>query len=56
MGKDIIKIMSVEKDKMSQESQVLKDRMAIQEAVDNEKGYHKKMAKMRQMIKECPTT
>ncbi len=56
LGKDIIKVMHKEKDKLTYESQVLKDRMNIQEAVDAEKGYHKKMAKMRQLLKECPTS
>ena len=43
MGKDIEHAMAIEKEKLSHESQVLKDRMEIQEQVDATKGYNKKM-------------
>ena len=47
MGKDIDRLMMIEKEKLSHESQVLKDRIDIQESVSAEKGYNKKMIKLK---------
>jgi len=56
LGKDLVMMMQKEKERTAFESQVLKDRIEIQERVHAEKGYHKKMARLRQMLKECPTS
>ena len=56
MGKDIEHAMAIEKEKLSHESQVLKDRMEIQEQVDATKGYNKKMIVLKQLLRSCQTT
>ena len=43
------------KSKIFSESQVLKDRVEIQERVEEEKNYSRKMSTLRRMLKECPT-
>ena len=47
--------MAIEKEKLSHESQVLRDRMDIQEQVDATKGYNKKMMLLKQLLRSCPT-
>ena len=56
LGRDLEKVMSVAQKNINKESQSLRDRIDIQEAVAQENGYNRKMKKLRQMVKECPTT
>ena len=55
VGKDIESIMAREKDKLNQDTQILRDRIDIQDAVDNEKSFFKKMQTLKQALRECPT-
>ena len=53
--KELANVFAETKSKITSESQILKDRVEIQERVEEEKNYTRKMSTLKKMLKECPT-
>ena len=56
VGKEMSHFMQKERDRLQFEVQKLRDSVSIQESVGKESNFNKKMAKMKNLLRNCDTT